>query len=481
MSITNNEMNFNNLEKEILKLCFKIGCEEIKSVLEKWDKELCQARDKIIYRNKGKRKTVIKTVMGEVEYFRTMYEIKSEDGTIKRLYLLDEAMGIKGSGHMSELFSNMITKAVCESPYREAARSISELTGQTISHTAAWNVAQEVGNHIEKQENEKAKLAENNSGKGEIGTKVLFEEQDGIYINLQGEDRKKYGKSKEMKVGIAYDGAEETYVKSKAKKKRYKLTNKVACANFENVKNFQKRKEGIIANVYNVNEIEMRFLNGDGANWIKNSIVDDTVHFQLDPFHRNKAVKTYVKNPEMQENIMEMLHNNDIDNLLVYIEALSNSVETDEENGGEEKQNLLELLKYFTNNKDGLVPFNQRKIKICEPPDGKEYRNMGCMESNIFTIIGNRMKGRRACWSLNGGNNLARLLCLKHTGKLADVMQNLTTVTLPEKYADEIIVKLSSSKIVKSVGKGFDGYHKTSAPSTSNYKWLRNMGAIQSL
>ena len=91
------------------------------------------------------------------------------------------------------------------------------------------------------------------------------------------------------------------------------------------------------------------------------------------------------------------------------------------------------------------------------------------------------MKGRRACWSLNGGNNLARLLCLKHTGKLADAMQNLTTVTLPEKYADEIIAKLSSSKIVKSVGKGFDGYHKTSAPSTSNYKWLRNMGAIQSL
>ena len=53
-------MNFNDLEKEILKLCFKIGCEEIKSVLEKWNKELCETRDKTIYRNKGKRKTVKK-------------------------------------------------------------------------------------------------------------------------------------------------------------------------------------------------------------------------------------------------------------------------------------------------------------------------------------------------------------------------------------------------------------------------------------
>lgn len=33
------------------------------------------------------------------------------------------------------------------------------------------------------------------------------------------------------------------------------------------------------------------------------------------------------------------------------------------------------------------------------------------MESNVFTLIGNRMKGRRACWSIDGGNNLAALLC----------------------------------------------------------------------
>lgn len=35
------------------------------------------------------------------------------------------------------------------------------------------------------------------------------------------------------------------------------------------------------------------------------------------------------------------------------------------------------------------------------------------MEGNVFTIIGIRMKGRRACWSIDGGNRIATLLC-KH-------------------------------------------------------------------
>ena len=34
------------------------------------------------------------------------------------------------------------------------------------------------------------------------------------------------------------------------------------------------------------------------------------------------------------------------------------------------------------------------------------------------TIIGNRMKGRRACWSINGGNNLASILCLYNTNSM---------------------------------------------------------------
>lgn len=101
---------------------------------------------------------------------------------------------------------------------------------------------------------------------------------------------------------------------------------------------------------------------------------------------------------------------------------------------------------------------------------------MGAMESNIFSIIGNRMKGRRRCWSIAGGDNLARLLCLKLTGKLHDAVCAFTS-TMSEKYAYEVITILSSAKTQKSVGKGWNSFEKAMIPSTQ--KWLKNIATIK--
>jgi len=437
----------------------------LKTALESWDSELAQSRDRGKYRHKGKRKTVIKTVMGEVEHERNMYICRGETGEhAKYVYLLDRAMGKHGSGFFSGLLSEQIVQASCEGAYRSAARSVSELTGQNISHTAAWKVVQELGKCVEKEE-----LVAKSSDFGEkLETKLLFEEQDGIWLNLQGKSRKIHGKSKEMKLAIAYDGAK------KVGKKRYKLTNKVACASFEGVDKFVKRKEAVIAKTYNVDEIEMRFLNGDGANWIKQSISDETVHFQLDVFHRNKAVLTYVKNPEMREEIYEFLYNGQINELLTYIEALANSIDDPDE-----KDNLNTLLTYFRNNKNGLIPCHKQGHDVPEPPEDKEYRRLGAMESNIFTIIGNRMKGRRFCWSIDGGGNLARLLCLKFTNKLSSVLSNLTNIVLPVKYAEEVEIKMSAKQVALREGKGYNGFKQMIIPS--NMKWLKDLASINLL
>ena len=471
MIVPETVVNFNSLEKEIFRRCCKLGCEVLRAIIEACDEELSKSRDKKEYRHKGKRKTTIKSVMGEVEYSRVGYETRDSDGKNIFVYLLDEAMGIEGSGLMSDLLCELIAQAACEGPYRSAARSVSASTGQQISHTAAWSVVQSLGKRVEVQEKQAAEAASKNEGTGTLETAVLFEEQDGIWLKLQGKDRKAHGDSKEMKVAIAYDGAE------KKGKKRYRLTNKVACANFESVERFQKRKEGIIAQTYNVDEIEMRLLNGDGASWIKGAITDETVHFQLDPYHRNKAIRTYVKDPEMQEGITELLYEKRIDELLIYIEALSNSVVDIDE-----QDNLLKLYTYFSNNKEGLVPCHKRGLDIPKPPEGKEYRQMGAMESNIFTIAGNRMKGGRCLWSIKGGNNLARLLCLKHTGKLSQTLQNLSSVALPEKYAEEVITVLSAAKVAKSEGTGYNGFKEAGLPpATNDYKWLRSVGSLRSL
>lgn len=451
-------------EEELYAAVCRVGREMYKTALESWDAELHKSRDRAIYRDKGSRPTVLKTLMGEVEYKRHVYSFADENGRRGTVYLLDNAIGKTESGFFSEVMLERIGAAVCELPYQKAAEEISNFTGQTISHTAVWNVAQQLGERIGKLEETNAAKARANKGEGEKIVKLLFEEQDGIWLHLQGKDRKKHGKSKEMKLAIAYDGT------VKKGKDRYELMGKVACASFECVDKFYRRKEGVIAGEYNVDEIELRVLNGDGATWIKRSIDADTI-YQLDTFHRNRALVSAAPDENARKTMLKLLYSKQIDDLLTYIDALANSAQD------EEHENILrELYTYFSNNKDGLTSYKGRGLDLPKPPEGKEYRSMGAMESNVFSIIGNRMKGRRRCWSLDGGNNLARLLCLKATHKLYEVI-NAMTSHMPDKYSEEVITILSCVKTQKSVGQGWDGFHKSMIPMSQ--KWLKDFVGIK--
>ena len=436
------------------------------SILKEWDRYLMHSRDKGVYKHVGSKQTTIKTVIGEIEYKRVQYEYYDEEGKKSYVFLLDEAMGLSGSGQFSDLLTDMIVQACCSSAYREAARSVSEMTGQSISHTAAWSLVQAVGKQVDVQEAREAELAAKDAGAGTIEAKVLFEEQDGVALKLQGQSRKDHGPDKELKLAIAYDGAK------KKGKNRYILTNKVACANFEGAEEFHKRKEGVIAGAYNVDEIAMRFVNGDGAKWIRRSVLDEAAHFQLDPYHRNRAITRFVPDEDIRKLITKTLYTKDIDLLLNVIEIEAASAEKEKQ-----RDDYIKLHTYFENNRDGLIPYYRRGLDIPDPPKGKEYRRMGAAESNIFTIIGNRMKGRRHCWSIDGGNNLARLLCLKHTGKLRVILDNLSTTVLPERYAEEITVELSAAKVPLHEGKGYDGFHQAMIPASQ--KWLKELVKIK--
>lgn len=316
------ESRFQEFREKVFKYLCECGQNIIKEILEDYDEEIRETRDKQKYRSKGKRKRSIKTVMGEVEFERNVYETVTEEGAKRYVYLLDKELGLSRSGFFSELMSELIVKRSCESSYGNAAQAVSEQTGQTLSHTAARNVVQTVGKEIDKQEIHNAELAKTHNGKEILESKILFEEQDGIWLKLQGESRKIYGTSKEMKLAIAYDGAIETA------KGRYNLSNKVAYANFENVAAFVKRKEGVIANTYNVDEIESRILNGDGAEWIKKSIAEENGHFQLDPFHRNKAIYANAKDKRKRAVLFALLSEGKVDDVFSCYRCVSENVMT---------------------------------------------------------------------------------------------------------------------------------------------------------
>ena len=78
--VDENLVSFKELEKKIFDYVCELGREITQIMLESYDKELAEGRDKKVYRGKGSRRTSIKTVYGEVEYSRRVYQTKTRDG-----------------------------------------------------------------------------------------------------------------------------------------------------------------------------------------------------------------------------------------------------------------------------------------------------------------------------------------------------------------------------------------------------------------
>ena len=99
----------------------KLGQEYTRDFLERYDTYLMENRDKEAYRNKGKRTTNVKTVYGEVEYERRVYEVTREDGIKEFVYLLDEQLEISGVGLISMNMAEQMVSSITEMSYRETA------------------------------------------------------------------------------------------------------------------------------------------------------------------------------------------------------------------------------------------------------------------------------------------------------------------------------------------------------------------------
>ena len=188
--IMENGVTFKELEKNIYAWICEIGRQFTQEFLERYDRLLMESRDKKKYRNKGLRQTTVKTVYGEVTYQRAVYEVIEEDGTRHFVYLLDETLDLANVGLISTNMAELLVKGITELSYRECAAKVSEMTGQTISAMGVWNVIQALGEKICEEEKELTEDYKKGRLKGEKEVPVLFEEADGVYINLQGKDRK---------------------------------------------------------------------------------------------------------------------------------------------------------------------------------------------------------------------------------------------------------------------------------------------------
>lgn len=463
--------NFNDFETFILDLRENIlgaGREIIREVLENRDKEILETRDKKRFRSKGKRKSCVKTWFGAVEYERQVYADLADPENKHYVYLLDEEINIHEVGCVSKDMCRMVAQAVVNSSYRGAAKEISEMTGLSISPQGVWDIVQQIGKSNREKIKTYSEQAKKHEMVGAIESKIVYEENDGIWLRLQGKSREEYGASREMKVGIAYDGA--TWKMGKGNKKRRTLDNKVAYAAFESAGDFRKNKEGLLASRFNVDEIDLRVINGDGAQWIQKRPGVKCICV-LDKFHRNKKITECVRDGQAAKTIRSLIYAGKIQDMMDYIEALINSVEDPRELSG-----LRELQMYYQNNIDALTDPYSRGIDIPETiqPGFVHHARLGSMESNVFTLIGNRMKGRRAAWSINGANNLSAILCAYHTSGMESLFETACNLYQPEQQID--LGGLSAAKIHQREGHGYEPEHQASLDLTP---WLRKLNIIR--
>lgn len=99
--VEENLVSFKEMEQKIFAYVCELGREITQIMLEAYDKELAEGRDKKVYRSKGSRRTTIKTVYGEVEYSRRVYRTQTEDGQRAHVFLLDQAMQMDKIGLIS--------------------------------------------------------------------------------------------------------------------------------------------------------------------------------------------------------------------------------------------------------------------------------------------------------------------------------------------------------------------------------------------
>lgn len=450
--VTNDEVKFNDLEKKIFKFVCNFGCLILKLILESYDKKIMKARDKKKYRHKGLRKNTIKTIMGEIEYQRAMYEIE-ENGIHKMVYLLDEKLHINANGRVSE---NLIEKVVEIVPitdaYRKAETVIKETTNATLSFEWIRKLTIDVGDKIAQREKEERKLM----SKGQLiaGLKeitALFEEADGLWINLQGKDRKKRlekQKEKCKKVNKEFNPRQKVktelklhvmYEGWKKDDKRHSLVNKQCIAGIMKPKEIKEIRDARVFEQYDEKNIKLRVTNGDGAKWTKGITTKGGI-YQKDQFHIMQEIVRDVPK-EYQNIIKELVNTKQYEKIHSAIEGLKYEVLGEYET----IKKLNKLQSYLSS---GLERY-QDLVNVLEAPKGIEYRNMGTQESQIFSKLKKRFCSGRKAFSEHGANALAKVCVLSEKFSLKDIETPIPIDTSVEDWIKEIEENVKKNKILK--------------------------------
>ena len=461
--LSNEKINFKSLEENTFKEMMKLGRKIIQDELRMLDKLILDYRDKEIFVPKDFQETTLKTKLGEIPIARRRYKMVI-NGKVKYIYILDELLEINDFGLYSVGIVEMVTREITKKSYRETAKTISEDTDNTISHTAVRNIVLKLGEKIKKLEEEKIKLYEEGKIEGEKETEYIFCEHDGIYIKKQKTKKhkgkkkfkvkhfkKKKGKKKkngiELKIAVIHEGKEPRYTND------YKLKNKIIVGTASKAKDLKKIEDATIGTTYKEHTIKNVIINGDGADWTGNIVEGAKEIFQLDMAHVQKKIYMAVSDEEYLKKMQELVYTEQAKDIFSLI--YNYKVELEADNKVAELEKVKELEEYLRNNEEGLQRY-QYKLGYKEEQleeHKEDLPSLGSEESEMYCTCRDRMKKNRTSWCVEGAEALLKVIMNKMNGTLEEIITNKAEKEIKEELASRIpepkvVKKRKENKIV---------------------------------
>ena len=394
LKVKENDLSFErpiditNLEKDISSFSQEIGSQILSMMLKLLDDML---RDIVPddWKNVGTEKRSILFECGYIHFKRRIYQ----DIEGVRHKPLDELLELEPWQRSSRALEEMSSALAATNTYRKASTLLSWLVKAAISPSTIGRYLRKTGQRIQEQEG----MAIAGEEQGQIETEVLYAEADGVYINLQGEEKKRA----EVKVGIIYTGKEAVG------KGRNRCTNKVCITQLGGSnEEWQLKMRDTIYHYYAFDNIKLLVAGGDGATWVRKSFeyVGLPKVDLLDRYHVIRDIKRdWGKDMDIGSLLYELFtkgwH-------VVRRRLLANIARSK----GENKKKKLRMYKYLFNNRDGLLDLEQRGLPV------KHFCALGAAEGNVDKLVRQRMRGRGCSWSWSGAS--AMLAVLPHAQAL---------------------------------------------------------------
>ena len=396
VTIPEDELDFQHLEKFVFQLVKVIGQHILTSILQFLDNQLRNQRPRGKLSNCGKRSKYLLTLLGNITYHRHLY--RDQEG--KYRCLLDEKLSLKPNQRMSSHYQKLTGLfSFAAGSYRNAQRFLEYCYGDCPSFECIRQQVQLQGTQIQQQEacafdqNLTEALKPSSLNPNKLVPETLYLEVDGTMIHLQKQKKKKA----ELKLAIIHRGKEKRYPAGNSKAKR--LKDKFAYTGLGPADEFMAQVSLLAEERYQVYDHHLILVGGDGATWIRQGAKDYFPNsiYQLCPFHlKRKLIQHLSYNRRIKSQVNLLLGEGNISKALLLLE---------EEKGKnpQRKDELNDLITYLINNSEGINAVDRLKER------GLPVDTMGAIEGNIDKILANRFKKRGMSWSPSGALNLAKI------------------------------------------------------------------------